>query len=74
MVSTLPNLTSVDLSQLRLEIRNLQPQLVEWRRRFHQKPELSFNENLTAQFVSQKLQEWGIEHQTNIAKTGIVAT
>ncbi|MEG3845878.1 M20 metallopeptidase family protein [Microcoleus sp. herbarium13] len=73
MVSTLPNLTSVDSSQLRLEIRNLQPQLVEWRRRLHQKPELSFNEHLTAGFVSQKLQEWGIEHQTNIAKTGIVA-
>lgn len=74
MVSTLPNLTSVDLSQLRLEIRILQPQLVEWRRRLHQKPELSFEENLTADFVSQKLQEWGIEHQTGIAKTGIVAT
>lgn len=74
MVSTLPNLTSVDLSQLRLEIRNLQPQLVEWRRRLHQKPELAFKENLTAEFVSQKLQEWGIEHQTNIAQTGIVAT
>jgi amidohydrolase len=73
MVSTLPNLTSVDLSQLRMEIRNLQPQLVEWRRRLHQKPELGFQENLTAEFVSQKLQEWGIEHQTNIAKTGIVA-
>ena len=53
MVSTLPDLNSVDLSQLRLEIRNLQPQLVEWRRRLHQKPELSFHENLTAQFVSQ---------------------
>ncbi|HCV32682.1 MAG TPA: amidohydrolase [Microcoleaceae bacterium UBA9251] len=74
MVSTLPNLTSVDLSQLRLEIRNLQPHLVEWRRRLHQKPELSFEEILTAEFVSQKLQEWGIEHQTGIAKTGIVAT
>ncbi len=74
MVSTLPHLTSVDSSQLRLEIRNLQPQLVEWRRRLHQKPELSFKENLTAEFVSQKLQSWGIEHQIGIAKTGIVAT
>ena len=73
MVSTLPNLTSVDSSQLRLEIRKLQPQLVEWRRRLHQKPELGFKENLTAEFVSQKLQEWGIEHQIGIAKTGIVA-
>ncbi|MEG4984916.1 M20 family metallopeptidase [Microcoleus sp. BR0-C5] len=74
MVSTLPNLTSVDLSQLRLEIRNLQPLLVEWRRLLHQRPELSFEENLTAEFISQKLQEWGIDHETNIAQTGIVAT
>lgn len=74
MVSTFPNPTAVDLSRVRLPIRSLQPQLVEWRRRLHQKPELGFNEKLTAEFVSQKLQEWGIEHQTGIAETGIVAT
>ncbi|KAB8317212.1 amidohydrolase [Tolypothrix campylonemoides VB511288] len=74
MVSTFPNPSSVDLSRVRLSIRSLQPQLVEWRRGFHQKPELGFQEKLTAQFVSQKLQEWGIEHQTGIAETGIVAT
>lgn len=74
MVSTFPNPSSVDLSRVRLSIRSLQPQLVEWRRGLHQKPELGFQEKLTAQFVSQKLQEWGIEHQTGIAQTGIVAT
>lgn len=74
MVSTFPNPPSVDLSQIRLNIRALQPQLVEWRRHLHQRPELGFQEQLTAQFVAQKLQEWGIEHQTGIAKTGIVAT
>jgi amidohydrolase len=74
MVSTFPNPSSVDLSRVRLSIRSLQPQLVEWRRGLHQKPELGFQEKLTAQFVSQKLQEWGIEHQTGIAETGIVAT
>lgn len=73
MVSTYPNPASVDLSRVRLAIRSLQPQLVEWRRRLHQKPELGFKEKLTSEFVSQKLQEWGIEHQTSIAKTGIVA-
>ncbi len=72
MVSTFPN-TNIDLSRVRLAIRSLQPQLVEWRRRLHQKPELGFQEKLTAEFVSQKLQEWGIEHQTGIAETGIVA-
>ncbi|MEH2382860.1 MAG: M20 family metallopeptidase [Nostoc sp.] len=74
MVSTFPNASSVDLSRIRLTIRSLQPQLVEWRRRLHQQPELGFQEKLTAEFVSQKLQEWGIEHQTGIAHTGIVAT
>ena len=72
MVSTFPN-SSVDLSRVRLEIRSLQPQLVEWRRRLHQKPELGFKEKLTAELVSSKLQEWGIEHETGIAQTGIVA-
>ncbi|TVP62994.1 MAG: amidohydrolase [Nodularia sp. (in: Bacteria)] len=73
MVSTFPN-SSVDLSRVRLEIRSLQPRLVEWRRRLHQKPELGFKEKLTAELVSSQLQEWGIEHETGIAQTGIVAT
>ncbi|WP_315789539.1 M20 family metallopeptidase [Fischerella sp. JS2] len=73
MVSTFPDSTNIDLSRVRLSIRSLQPQLVEWRRRLHQKPELGFQEKLTAEFVSQKLQAWGIEHQTGIAETGIVA-
>ena len=74
MVSTFPSSHSVDFSQIRLDIRALQPELVEWRRRLHQQPELGFKEQLTAQFITQKLQEWGIDHQTGIAKTGIVAT
>ncbi|BAZ51180.1 N-acyl-L-amino acid amidohydrolase [Nostoc sp. NIES-4103] len=74
MVSTFPNPASIDLSRVRLSIRSLQPQLVEWRRRLHQKPELGFKEKLTGEFISQKLQEWGIDHQTGIAQTGIVAT
>lgn len=61
-------------SRRRSEIKALQPLLVEFRREFHQHPELGFQEQLTAQFVSQKLTEWGIEHQNHIAKTGIVAT
>ncbi|AFY32405.1 M20 family metallopeptidase [Calothrix sp. PCC 7507] len=73
MVSTFPNPASVDLSRVRLSIRSLQPQLVEWRRRLHQQPELGFQEKLTAELISQKLQEWGIEHQTGVAHTGIVA-
>lgn len=73
MISAFPNLTSVDLSRIRLSIRNLHPQIIEWRRRLHQQPELGFQEKLTSSFIASKLQEWGIEHQTGIAQTGIVA-
>lgn len=74
MISTLPTSVSVDLSRIRLEIRTLQPRLVEWRRNLHQHPELGFQEQLTSEFIRAKLQEWGIDHQTGIAKTGILAT
>ncbi|MBD2075756.1 amidohydrolase [Phormidium sp. FACHB-592] len=63
----------VDTSRIRAAIQALQPELVEWRRQLHQKPELGFREQLTAAFIAQELDEWGIEHQTGIAQTGIVA-
>lgn len=74
MVSTIPTSNSVAQSQLRPEVRKLQPLLVEWRRHLHQRPELGFKEHLTGEFICQKLQEWGIEHQIGVAKTGILAT
>ncbi|MEQ8996221.1 MAG: M20 family metallopeptidase [Coleofasciculus sp. B1-GNL1-01] len=57
----------------RHKIHRLQPNLVQWRRHIHQHPELAFQEHQTANFISQKLTEWGITHQTGIAKTGIIA-
>lgn len=73
MISTLPQSQKTDLSRIRLEIRSLQPQLVTWRRQLHQQPELGFKEQLTSQFICQKLAQWGIEHQSEVAKTGVVA-
>ncbi len=73
MVATSLSPHPVDTSRIRAAIQALQPELVEWRRQLHQKPELGFREQLTAAFIAQKLDEWGIEHQTGIAQTGIVA-
>ncbi|MGL5873660.1 MAG: M20 metallopeptidase family protein [Xenococcaceae cyanobacterium] len=73
MISTFSDSTSIDLSQIRLEIRALQSRLVEWRRQIHQRPELGFQEILTAKAIAELLQKCGIEHQTGIAQTGIVA-
>ncbi|MGB3533738.1 MAG: M20 family metallopeptidase [Microcoleaceae cyanobacterium] len=74
MVSILPNVNPINTSQIRLDIRNLQPQLVTWRRHLHQRPELGFKEQLTAEFITNKLTAWGIDYQAGIAHTGIVAT
>jgi amidohydrolase len=60
-------------SALRADIQALQPQLVDWRRRLHQRPELGFKERLTAEFIQQRLTEWGIPFQASIAQTGLVA-
>jgi len=63
----------INIEQIRPEIQSLQTDLVQWRRGFHQRPELAFTEKLTSDFVIRKLQEWGIPHQTEIAETGVVA-
>ncbi|MBE9070424.1 amidohydrolase [Leptolyngbya cf. ectocarpi LEGE 11479] len=76
MVSTLPANTQISNvpPRVRSQIQTLQTELVEWRRQLHQRPELGFEETLTAEFITQQLTAWGIDHQTGIAQTGIVAT
>lgn len=74
MVSTFEPVNSLGNSPIRLEIKALQTKLVCWRRHLHQRPELGFQEHLTAEFISRKLREWGVQQQTGIAQTGIVAT
>ncbi len=60
--------------RLRAEVQDLQADLVTWRRDLHRHPELGFEEFRTADVIAHKLTEWGIEHQTGVAKTGLVAT
>ncbi len=50
----------------------LGPGLVADRRYLHQHPELAFQEENTARFVAEKLREYGIEHTTGVATTGVV--
>ena len=50
-----------------------QPQVVEWRRWFHQNPELGNREFKTSARIAEVLTEMGLEPQTGIAHTGVVA-
>ncbi|MEO0806227.1 MAG: M20 family metallopeptidase [Cyanobacteria bacterium J06643_4] len=71
---TLSRPLTTDFSALRPEIRALQTDLVAWRRQLHQRPELGFEEKITAQFICDRLTDWGIDHTPAVAHTGIVAT
>lgn len=62
---------------INIKIKELSNQIFDkvcgYRAHLHQYPELSFQEFETAKFVSKTLTDLGIDHQQNIAKTGIVA-
>ena len=50
------------------------PKVVEWRRDFHQHPELSNQEFRTAKIVADHLRSLGMEVETEVAHTGVVGT
>ncbi len=54
------------------ESLKLQEQLVAWRRELHRCPEVGLETPLTAAFISKKLTDLQIEHQTNVGGSGIV--
>ena len=54
------------------EVNGFQALRQEWRRDIHQHPELAFNENRTAELVTQNLESFGVEVFTGIGKTGVV--
>lgn len=57
-----PVLTETDLEEM-----------VALRRDFHAHPELAFEEVRTSKIVADKLREYGLEPQTGVGKTGVVA-
>ncbi|MBT8375289.1 MAG: amidohydrolase [Winogradskyella sp.] len=54
------------------DIASIESQLIEWRRHFHQFPELSNREFNTAKKIAEHLRSLGIEVTTGVAKTGVV--
>ncbi len=54
------------------EITAVAHELKQWRRDIHAHPELGFEENRTADFVAEKLAEFGLEVFRGIGKTGVV--
>ena len=62
-------------SQMSLDdqIANIEDKVIEWRQHFHQNPELSNREFKTAEKIAEHLKSLGMDVQTGIGKTGVVA-
>lgn len=68
-------ITGITLAQTSIpekEFKNIEDKVIEWRRDFHQNPELSNREFKTAEKIAAHLKSLGLKVETNIAKTGVV--
>ncbi|MFT5103734.1 MAG: amidohydrolase [Candidatus Latescibacterota bacterium] len=65
--------TSFSQAKLDQDIKDIESKMIEWRREFHQNPELSNREFKTAEKIAAHLKSLGLKVQTNVAKTGVVA-
>lgn len=59
--------------QIDAQAEQIFDQVVEWRRHFHENPELSNREEETAVYIAKYLESLGLEVKTGIAHTGVVA-
>lgn len=62
-----------DRSALPADISVIESKLIEWRRHLHANPELSNREFKTAKYIAEHLRGLGLEVQTEVAHTGVVA-
>ncbi len=60
-------------TKLDTQAKEIEPQVIEWRRYFHEFPELSNRETKTGAYIAEYLKKLGLEVQYPVAKTGVVA-
>ena len=60
-------------ADLEPQIKAVDAKVITWRRDFHQNPELSNRETRTSEVVAKHLRSLGLDVETGIAKTGVVA-
>jgi amidohydrolase len=65
---------AVDDAKVTAAADAVMPQVIAWRRDFHQHPELGNREVRTAKIVADELKKLGLEVKTGVAHTGVVAT
>lgn len=65
-------LAQMDASVLK-DVEAIEGDVIDWRHHFHENPELSNREFKTAETIAAHLKSLGLDVQTGVAKTGVVA-
>ena len=63
---------SAKTTELQSELTKVEQKVIDWRRHFHQNPELSNREFETSKTIAKFLTDLGLEVETGIAYTGVV--
>ena len=58
---------------IRSEVQEIEDQIINWRRYFHENPELSFKEFDTAKKIKEELELMGLRPKIKVGKTGVIA-
>lgn len=58
---------------IRPEVEAIKDILIQWRRDFHQYPELGFEEHRTSSIIAETLISFGMSPKTGVGKTGVTA-
>ena len=62
---------SVEPARIEAAVEAVMPDVVLWRRDFHQNPELGFAEHRTAEVIADHLRGLGLEVRVGVGKTGL---
>ncbi|WP_295246220.1 amidohydrolase [uncultured Brevundimonas sp.] len=62
----------VDTAGVDAAVQRVMPEVVAWRRDFHQHPELGFAETRSAGVIADHLRSLGLEVRTGVGKTGVI--
>ena len=66
-------LQSIANTNIEQMVKDIETKVIQWRHHLHQNPELSNREFETAKYIASHLQSLGLEVQTGVARTGVVA-
>jgi len=58
--------------ELIAELKDKKAEMASWRQHLHQFPEIAYEEEMTSDFVAEKLESFGIEVHRGLGKTGVV--